>query len=257
MGGEKAAPRAQKCEEVGSPPHGRGKGLQVGQQVIDVGITPAWAGKSRPACKCESFSQDHPRVGGEKQAHPPATGRPLGSPPHGRGKGGCCSGVHWRHGITPAWAGKRQFYSPLPCLRRDHPRVGGEKPDSNVVQPLGRGSPPRRRGKVGAALRKERLSRITPAWAGKSPKRDTAVAVNGDHPRVGGEKPDSNVVQPLGRGSPPRRRGKVGAALRKERLSRITPAWAGKSPKRDTAVAVNGDHPRVGGEKKGFVCPSS
>ena len=28
MGGEKASPRAQKGEAVGSPPHGRGKGMQ-------------------------------------------------------------------------------------------------------------------------------------------------------------------------------------------------------------------------------------
>ena len=96
-------------------------------------------------------------------------------------------------GITPAWAGKSCI-----ALRRcfrcgDHPRMGGEKFFALTPCFAGCGSPPHGRGKDLLVSLETMWTRITPAWAGKSPKRDTAVAVNGDHPRVGGEKVTSTL----------------------------------------------------------------
>ena len=54
MGGEKLSSATVFFISAGSPPRRRGKGLQVGQQVIDVGITPAWAGKSSRSRSCGS-----------------------------------------------------------------------------------------------------------------------------------------------------------------------------------------------------------
>ena len=50
----------------GSPPRGRGK--EVGNTTMsgNMGITPAWAGKSRSFISFHFFGEDHPRVGGEK-----------------------------------------------------------------------------------------------------------------------------------------------------------------------------------------------
>ena len=86
MGGEKAAPRAQKCEEVGPPPHGRGKAENgtVPPQVCR--ITPAWAGKSCGWASCGGLSWDHPRVGGEKMKMALWQNLWKGSPPRRRGK---------------------------------------------------------------------------------------------------------------------------------------------------------------------------
>ena len=72
-----------------------------------VGITPAYAGKSRPDPEPDAGTGDHPRVCGEKLI-PPLLGFGFtGSPPRMRGKvlllvrsAGC-------NGITPAYAGKR------------------------------------------------------------------------------------------------------------------------------------------------------
>ena len=50
-------------------------------------------------------------------------------------------------------------------------------------------------------------------------------------------------------GSPPRMRGKVADLLDKWDVSRITPAYAGKSVVDSPVEPVNGDHPRVCGEK--------
>ncbi len=74
----------------------------------------------------------------------------------------------WHDGITPAWAGKRSQPVPPSTPRVDHPRVGGEKPDSLTVVSSVPGSPPRGRGKVSRSIPDCFYWGITPAWAGKS-----------------------------------------------------------------------------------------
>ena len=76
---------------------------------------------------------DHPRVGGEKQTSPPETGRPLGSPPRGRGKALHDIECACSAGITPAWAGKRQNDQDDCSFYKDHPRVGGEKSSEKII----------------------------------------------------------------------------------------------------------------------------
>ena len=125
--------------------------------------------------------------------------------------------------------------------------MGGEK----ILEPsmgVGNfGSPPRGRGKADVLFSQFFARRITPAWAGKSPKRDTAVAVNGDH--VGGEKHLSGTTDNRPQGSPPHGRGKDHTGDKAACLDRITPAWAGKSSRAPWAIFPARDHPRVGGEK--------
>ena len=86
VGGEKLTKSSAKRNEKGSPPRGRGKGLGFPALSDLLGITPAWAGKRDKPALILRVVKDHPRVGGEKQTHPPAPGRLLGSPPRGRGK---------------------------------------------------------------------------------------------------------------------------------------------------------------------------
>ena len=149
---------------------------------------------------------------------------PPGSPPRRRGKGSKADVECLRSRITLAWAGKSRSAISAHSVGQDHPRVGEEKFEDvrNIVGQIG--SSPRGRGKVGAALRKERLSRITPAWAGKSKTRRLRGRHSEDHPRVGGEKLRSGRTLACGRGSPPRGRGKAGLLeLSKESVG-ITPA---------------------------------
>ena len=74
------------------------------------------------------------------------------------------------------------------------------------------GSPPRVRGK------------------GKEVQKVIVTAV--DHPRVCGEKKAYKDGKEEGEGSPPRVRGKVRQFLHYFADSGITPAYAGKSPRR-------------------------
>ena len=66
MGGEKTMYFEDKYFCRGSPPRGRGKVKHVLHAVLDVGITPAWAGKRAGRRKSHEKTGDHPRVGGEK-----------------------------------------------------------------------------------------------------------------------------------------------------------------------------------------------
>ena len=72
------------------------------------------------------------------------------------------------------------------------------------------------------------LSRITPAWAGKSCRTSQHGSWGRDHPRMGGEKPFLFYGGSSDSGSPPRGRGKALLLLDAGVVVGITPAWAGK-----------------------------
>ena len=144
VGGEKCGQCVVVVGVKGSPPRGRGKADHISGHNLCARITPAWAGKSGISHAYRPRPRDHPRVGGEKQTSPPEIGRPLGSPPRGRGKvpSGYFSGKGYR--ITPAWAGKR--------LKRSHRSgifISGPIPFHSVLhRPAGSGGS--RAGRDGA-----------------------------------------------------------------------------------------------------------
>ncbi len=175
-----------------------------------MGITPAYAGKSHS-----------PRTPGA---------RAPGSPPRMRGKvrSVACS-----------------MTSPV-----DHPRVCGEKHGVHVSLMWSAGSPPRMRGKARKPCSFTSCIGITPAYAGKSTFHVFPDGLPWDHPRVCGEKERVSRCACWSEGSPPRMRGKEPGTLRTVRVSRITPAYAGKRKPIKMAKKRARDHPRVCGEKK-------
>ena len=171
-----------------------------------------------------------------------------GSPPRGRGKVPEAGRPGADEGITPAWAGKRLYCHPFWKQHQDHPRVGGEKLGQTWGERGIQGSPPRRRGK-GVRSGVHRCCRwITPAWAGKSYRKERKWSLYEDHPRTGGEK-DIAPVSPIGvSGSPPRGRGKAVQRRVCCQGQGITPAWAGKRRQSSHCLRPDRDHPRAGGE---------
>ena len=105
----------------------RGKVTGLFFYQFPVGITPAYAGKSKNTCTSVVFDQDHPRVCGEKVPAIRRFAQIMGSPPRMRGKGQLNHLNLHTPGITPACAGKSVIRISDGCLRRDHPRVCGEK----------------------------------------------------------------------------------------------------------------------------------
>ena len=148
VGGEKSGSRKRARHAAGSPPRGRGKVLLFTSFKLLNRITPAWAGKRATRSAAGSGSGDHPRVGGEKLSSGAYVAKDKGSPPRGRGKDKEHPPLPGAGRITPAWAGKSTSSTALTVLRRDHPRMGGEKRMVSLKFVSSRGSPPHRRGKA-------------------------------------------------------------------------------------------------------------
>ena len=132
-------------------------------------------------------------------------------------------------GITPAYAGKSEYFNVKQIITKDHPRLCGEKGVFQTSHDRAVGSPPPMRGKAYRQKIRHRVSRITPAYAGKSCCRHVPAGNVGDHPRLCGEKFQKNRRSPCYKGSPPPMRGKGLLNWRKRKMKRITPAYAGKS----------------------------
>ena len=212
-------------------------------------ITPAHAGKSNFWHRPKILQKDHPRTCGEKVALKANEVYAKGSPPHMRGKGdatGCCMDAT---GITPAHAGKSLEHFREPAFERDHPRTCGEKCAALEESINEKGSPPHMRGKAFRARPLCRMSRITPAHAGKSPSSPTESGVLQDHPRACGEKRCASATASSTRGSPPRMRGKANSIYALRDNPGITPAHAGKRVGVWKVMPHVGDHPRACGEK--------
>ena len=192
---------------------------------------------------------NHPRICGEKCPHQSFQSMHQGSPPHVRGKGWNVCQVWVSPGITPACAGKSQFVHLFSPPVRDHPRMCGEKKSAQLRKPKHLGSPPHVRGKVpnmgGICV----AIGITPACAGKSPRRTLCNSASRDHPRMCGEKLPGFGHDPGDQGSPPHMRGKVPHLLLGAGEMGITPACAGKSTRRGMRSGRVRDHPRMCGEK--------
>ena len=227
----------------------RGKDNAGGNRQWSQGITPAYAGKSRECAQGLTPAQDHPRVCGEKGVPHRGGTRCRGSPPRMRGKGLQGHQARCRHGITPAYAGKRFTRTSSTLPPWDHPRVCGEKSPKPDYVAIARGSPPRMRGKGGASRPSWPPAGITPAYAGKSGALAIAHRSRRDHPRVCGEKSRCRPASGPWPGSPPRMRGKAGYWVKDAQGRGITPAYAGKSRKETIKRRGWKDHPRVCGEK--------
>ena len=85
----------------------RGKGNNMSTGCLNLGITPAYAGKRNMLYLYESGHWDHPRLCGEKSTLDSPLLNSTGSPPPMRGKGKAERTLMGRDGITPAYAGKR------------------------------------------------------------------------------------------------------------------------------------------------------
>ena len=152
-----------------------------------------------------------------------------GSPPHTRGKESEGRNRTQSIRITPAYAGKRKKELQKLAAEKDHPRIRGEKMLRLLTKIFNQGSPPHTRGKDPSKYPRLSMRGITPAYAGKSFTKQTRKQAHWDHPRIRGEKSYQYEKHRKYKGSPPHTRGKVNISVSIDTLSRITPAYAGKS----------------------------
>ena len=112
---------------LGSPPLVRGK--ETAAEPADGGerITPACAGKSLLNLFLHLYSKDHPRLCGEKKKLFVSSLTSIGSPPLVRGKVITAFVGLGVGRITPACAGKSFRFFKFSSVKKDHPRLRGEK----------------------------------------------------------------------------------------------------------------------------------
>ena len=125
--GEKSAACPSRRPAWGSPPLTRGKANRLHTVPPLLGITPAYAGKSRCRPKPGADDRDHPRLRGEKSLIGLLSAFLMGSPPLTRGKASKKNLIISSCRITPAYAGKSGFCEKIQKLSKDHPRLRGEK----------------------------------------------------------------------------------------------------------------------------------
>ena len=111
------------------------------------------------------------------------------------------------------------------------------------------GSPPPMRGKAEGRYYRNVIHGITPAYAGKSLRKQGEQRYFEDHPRLCGEKFSGIWENIKGVGSPPPMRGKAPPYKIAVANMRITPAYAGKSFTPEHVTDFAEDHPRLCGEK--------
>ena len=168
VGGENMLTRISATSSSGSSPRGRGKRGAPHDEPEQLGLIPAWAGKTALKGERDPIERAHPRVGGENWNHSTTTETAAGSSPRGRGKRRRLDRAGTRRRLIPAWAGKTGDRSrggqPPPA----HPRVGGE--NSVMHGDLARvtGSSPRGRGKHETGRTALEILGLIPAWAGKT-----------------------------------------------------------------------------------------
>ena len=240
---------------MGSPPLTRGKAIRHPPDRERLGITPAYAGKSRGYDSEADGQPDHPRLRGEKNFTTQKTEPPVGSPPLTRGKDFGIKRSSRINGITPAYAGKSRLTGRQRRRSRDHPRLRGEKYTSKRQTIRQRGSPPLTRGKVKFRNDLPNNVRITPAYAGKSTLLGAELKQVKDHPRLRGEKCFVYASWRRYLGSPPLTRGKVPISNLSLFCAGITPAYAGKRFSGNLFLFALQDHPRLRGEKRFFRRP--
>ena len=231
-------------------------------------LIPAWAGKTAFVGSARFALWAHPRVGGENLVPVLVCLGVWGSSPRGRGKRGE-AGYECEPGrLIPAWAGKTTACVIQFTKHRAHPRVGGENGVVVLAWAWRGGSSPRGRGKQASYGPRHALTRLIPAWAGKTSVRCGSSPPTRAHPRVGGENHAANPETPCGgahprvggenalcdlpgsddAGSSPRGRGKRQVPDLRAPNGRLIPAWAGKTQTRPHRAGRGPAHPRVGGE---------
>ena len=168
MRGEHHVIHAQHVRVSGSSPHARGTLSEHVHLEPRVGIIPACAGNTSPSSSPSSSSEDHPRMRGEHDAHPPAFVPELGSSPHARGTHYNNTFYGGRDGIIPACAGNTEGQGRLQRPHGDHPRMRGEHDERAVAARHDRGSPPHARGTRLVLHRQYLAAGIIPACAGNT-----------------------------------------------------------------------------------------
>ena len=233
---------------VGSSPLTRGKRVRSLDNLGQVGLIPAHAGKTRPVAGASGWVEAHPRSRGENLAILAAHADGGGSSPLTRGKHVSQGRLNEYDRLIPAHAGKTLSDRHLRTNHPAHPRSRGENDDEQRGYMVDAGSSPLTRGKHRAHLGRHLRSGLIPAHAGKTTSLTRDIAGTEAHPRSRGENNRfSNAVYSQ-KGSSPLTRGKQPLQQRRLQPKGLIPAHAGKTRGYSPAASARGSSPLTRGK---------
>ncbi len=246
--GDHVNPETGPSAGRGLPPRTRGSHRHVGGDGPHHGPTPAYAGITPPMSVPMAAPKAYPRVRGDHHAHVRRKCLKRGLPPRTRGSPAPVPRHVNAAGPTPAYAGITHRQVPRDGERRAYPRVRGDHPDTRHVHARRLGLPPRTRGSPVVGCVNDAVAGPTPAYAGitataaaPSPRTAAYPRVRGDHGYLGG--PGLH-----GGGLPPRTRGSPARGKDRQQVWGPTPAYAGITHKRTSAIGSVKAYPRVRGD---------
>ena len=153
---------------AGSSPRMRGKRSSLRSNLMEDGLIPAHAGKTRGEGEKGARERAHPRACGENDGDSVCLQFGVGSSPRMRGKPRPSARTGTGGGLIPAHAGKTEIYEDEAATAAAHPRACGENAAVWKIGTRTVGSSPRMRGKLDAPLITIRSGRLIPAHAGKT-----------------------------------------------------------------------------------------
>ena len=207
-------------------------------------IIPARAGPTRSPCRTSRRRPDHPRSCGANRPESQTRASQPGSSPLVRGQPRLLQPARPDPRIIPARAGPTQVLRITTHPMADHPRSCGANSSSFFGLFVWCGSSPLVRGQQRLHERAGLFFRIIPARAGPTAPCVAAPRARADHPRSCGANVENCKIRFVYYGSSPLVRGQPASAVAWRANSRIIPARAGPTGRRNPNGRPWADHPR-------------
>ncbi len=234
-----SSPRVRGTHEADLPP---------GHQVR---LIPAGAGNTSRPAPVSARRAAHPRGCGEHTRMLEGKMALFGSSPRVRGTRTHGQALRFWRRLIPAGAGNTVIWAPCRGRSSAHPRGCGEHATSASATEMSRGSSPRVRGTLPAAVGEILCPRLIPAGAGNTGPKHTRPLGRAAHPRGCGEhRRDAGGGKDV-LGSSPRVRGTLWSGRPGRCRTRLIPAGAGNTGLWSSTPPPPPAHPRGCGEHSG------
>ena len=241
----------------GSSPLTRGKRVRLLNDLRQVRLIPAHAGKTVRTNPAHDAREAHPRSRGENSFRSIGGSLSSGTSPLTRGKRAAHRDPGRDIRLIPAHAGKTLYAVERGQVSEAHPRSRGENRWGRGFGAREAGSSPLTRGKLRWPQGQAVKCRLIPAHAGKTLVPTLPGVFPGAHPRSRGENHMTMLRWAMRAGSSPLTRGKRIPGRPQLRANRLIPAHAGKTTQVNVSHFTYPAHPRSRGENVVYCLPAS
>ena len=207
---------------------------------------PAYAGNAHARERIAVSYTVHPRIRGERKLKSKDKEGTDGSSPHTRGTRRPKTPTVYRQRFIPAYAGNALSSGKKRSVLTVHPRIRGERGESQRGWNRWDGSSPHTRG---TPENQHLLPRFIPAYAGNASAPQQRGCPGSVHPRIRGERYPLPSTKRLKFGSSPHTRGTPISVECWPKSVRFIPAYAGNAINTAGVPQKGPVHPRIRGER--------